>query len=599
MTDTQRLVLLTVFVGVLIASVGVGTAAGQSPEIVTASGDTTTPGEQATVSVQAEDTGSVTISGIPNDWSVDSSQNQGAFVAPDGNGDSISGQGSVTWAWSSGQSSVDVSVTLNIPSDAPIQTNTLDVESRSTVNTDSRQVDVDVQQQQQPSTGTITVVTGDQGDTVEAVAQSGQGATEATGTTGANGQVDLTVDPANGPFSIVVNGNEVRTTVTVNADGTTTIDINAGGAQDPVDANGNRIVGGPGGNSATVFLSEDDIATNSGVFRPADLDGDGSTEPVAPGQFVDADDVTLSVTNGVIDQDNAVTTYLLQDSDGNTLRTLDVREPRIQGLFVVDALSNERLDESDTAEVEQTQPGDNFNIQVVADYNYFESTNVDLDDLLLRDGGDVTDIFFESSSDISIDPGGPFVSVDERQRTYDFLANFDIDETDEYTVNVEPASGDDRADGRGVGFVGREEATDSEFLRVTGANLEASGDSSPPGEQATVSVQASDISSITISNIPNSWSVEDSTNDGAFVSPDTDGDFVSSQGTVTWSWGSDQSSVSVDVTFNVPNGAPTQDNTLDVTAQNAQGSVGSTTAVVSVRPTIDITASGDTTAPGG
>jgi len=301
----------------------------------------------------------------------------------------------------------------------------------------------------QSDTGTIEVFTGDQGDNVEIV-DSG-GATVASGTTGANGEVDLTVDPANGPFDVLVNGNTVATTVVVNAGGTTTVDTTAGGAQDPVDANGNRIVGGPGGNSGTVFLGEDDIATNQGVFRN-----------VAPGEFTDADDAIFTLSNGVVDQDNAISTYVA-NVDGR-IRVLEVREPRIQNLFVIDALENERLDDESDTTIEPTQPGDGFNVQIAADYNYFESTSIDTTtDFLTRDGSDVTGIYIENTRDVSLDTGVPFRSVDGFGRTYDFLAEFNINDTGtgEYTVNADPRTGNERPDGRDVGFAGREGASDS------------------------------------------------------------------------------------------------------------------------------------------
>jgi len=95
---------------------------------VDASGDTATPGGQATVDVSAQNFGAVEVSNIPSSWSVASSQNDGAFIAPDGNGDDINSGGNVAWVWTADQSSANVSVTLNIPSDAQTRDFNLDVE---------------------------------------------------------------------------------------------------------------------------------------------------------------------------------------------------------------------------------------------------------------------------------------------------------------------------------------------------------------------------------------------------------------------------------------------------------------------------------------
>jgi major cell surface glycoprotein (TIGR04216 family) len=223
-------------------------------------------------------------------------------------------------------------------------------------------------------------------------------------------------------------------------------------AQDPVDANGNRIVGGPGANSGTVFLGEEDIATDKGVFRG-----------VQPDVFTDTNGNMLSVTNGRVNPNNAITTYTV--TVGGTTRTLDVREPRIQALFVIDALSNERLDFEDPV-IRHPSPGDPFNTQFAIDYNYFTSTSVDTDSALTQSGFDVTPIYLESTRDRALDAGGPFTSLDERRRVYDALFNFDIDDTGEYTFTATPRTGGNRPDGREVGFGFRGVATDSIDIRV-------------------------------------------------------------------------------------------------------------------------------------
>jgi len=91
------------------------------------------------------------------------------------------------------------------------------------------------------------------------------------------------------------------------------------------------------------------------------------------------------------------------------------------------------------------------------------------------------------------------------------------------------------------------------------------------------------VGSVTVSDIPPSWSVASSQNDGAFVAPDGSGDAVSTQGEVTWIWSSDQSSADVSVTLGVPDGAQTQNQALSVEAEDSTGATGMDTATVTVQ----------------
>ena len=77
--------------------------------------DTVSAGGQVEVTVNSTDTGSVTVEGIPSDWTVSSSQNDDAFVAPTGSGNSIEKDGLVLWAWADDQFAVNVSVLLAVP----------------------------------------------------------------------------------------------------------------------------------------------------------------------------------------------------------------------------------------------------------------------------------------------------------------------------------------------------------------------------------------------------------------------------------------------------------------------------------------------------
>lgn len=112
--------------------------------------------------------------------------------------------------------------------------------------------------------------------------------------------------------------------------------------------------------------------------------------------------------------------------------------------------------------------------------------------------------------------------------------------------------------------------------------ITASATSVSPGGQATVDVTAENTGSITIQNIPTSWSVQGSQDDGAVVSPENNGDAISSQGTVTWAWPTDQSTVDVSVDLSVPSTASITDHTLSAEAENGAGEIGTDTTTVSV-----------------
>ncbi len=120
---------------------------------VTATGDAVSPGGQATVNIVAENMGSVRLDGIPNDWSVSSSQNDGAFITPDALGDNIEEDGRVLWAWQEDRQSADVSVTLDVPEDAEETEYVLEAEVENNAG--------------ETATDTATVVVGDDIDVVD------------------------------------------------------------------------------------------------------------------------------------------------------------------------------------------------------------------------------------------------------------------------------------------------------------------------------------------------------------------------------------------------------------------------------------------------
>jgi PGF-CTERM protein len=109
-----------VFCLCLAACLGATGVAAQEAEISVGAeaDDSVSPGGRVTVDVTAQDTGSITVSNVPSSWSVSSSQNQRAFVSPDGPGDQIQDSGTVLWAWADDRRSSDVSVTFGVSEDA-------------------------------------------------------------------------------------------------------------------------------------------------------------------------------------------------------------------------------------------------------------------------------------------------------------------------------------------------------------------------------------------------------------------------------------------------------------------------------------------------
>jgi len=335
-------------------------------------------------------------------------------------------------------------------------------------------------------TETLTVVTGDEGDTVESVSRTRGSFGNSTGA----GETNTTADAVRAVRT-------VRTTHTTGASGATNVQVLPGGVSE-VRVNGRReaMTVGRGRldladdeatrdrravlNGETVFLGER-IDKSSGVFRDADVDNDLQRELISPIMFRETDgDGRLRVPKAVVDTDNARTTYGFDtDGDDSFDRRVYVREPRIQGLGIVDTRQEpgRRLSRFGTPTVEAGES----NLQVAVDYNFFESTGLETDGLLTRDGVDVTERYLErnpadtnlTTRDRGVDgttqvgePAGPEVPGDDGG-AYDAVFTFGIDEPGEYTVNAAPLTGRSRADGRNVGFDTMGNATQSAVVRVT------------------------------------------------------------------------------------------------------------------------------------
>lgn len=105
-----------------------------------------------------------------------------------------------------------------------------------------------------------------------------------------------------------------------------------------------------------------------------------------------------------------------------------------------------------------------------------------------------------------------------------------------------------------------------------------------PGDQVTISVNARQAGSISINNVPSDWSVSDSQDEGAFISPSGQGDSIDDTSSVVWAWGSDQTTANVNAVFSVPDDAEMSENTLDITVEDSDGNVAEDSVIVGVLP---------------
>ena len=217
--------------------------------------------------------------------------------------------------------------------------------------------------------------------------------------------------------------------------GLSVLGVGSVAAQSDDATGGERVVEG----GETVFLDEGDIDTEAGIF-----------ENLNPGEFTDADGRTLSLSNGVVDPSNAASTYTATDpSTGETL-SVDVRVARIQRVRPINPRSGVRLDFPGTPRV---RPGER-NLQFAVNYNYFESTEIDEE--LRQNGTEVTRIYIEESQDRA-NTGSSVTAADGT--AYDAVFTFSIADTGVYEFVAEPLTGDDRPDGRDVGFDDRDESS--------------------------------------------------------------------------------------------------------------------------------------------
>jgi len=188
------------------------------------------------------------------------------------------------------------------------------------------------------------------------------------------------------------------------------------------------------------------------------------------------------------------------------------------------------------------------------------------------DDSDSSGLTVEFNGSDTIDLDGDISEI-----RWDFLNDGTVDQTGENVTFTFPDSGEYETRADAVDNDGDTSSVVDEVAVGDEASLTVTSNSPvPSGSQLEVDVDASNVGSVTISNIPNgtnsagsSWSVVSSTNDGAFLTPDdSNGDNIAGSGSVTWVWAADQATADTTVTLNVPSGFPEGTYDLQVESEN-------------------------------
>jgi hypothetical protein len=111
----RRRTVCLILCGCALLLLGASTAAA-APVTLSATANATDG--QVTLDASAQHAGSITVEGVPTDWSVADVTESGAFVSPANQGDQVADQGKALWAWQSDRDEVTVSVTFDAPADA-------------------------------------------------------------------------------------------------------------------------------------------------------------------------------------------------------------------------------------------------------------------------------------------------------------------------------------------------------------------------------------------------------------------------------------------------------------------------------------------------
>jgi major cell surface glycoprotein (TIGR04216 family) len=163
----------------------------------------------------------------------------------------------------------------------------------------------------------------------------------------------------------------------------------------------------------TLYIDERGINTNAGVFAG-----------VSSGQFLQ-DGTPLNIDNGVI-QDQSTGPYT--NTNPTPDRTIDIQEPEITDVRIIDLNTNERLSRGDER-VETTDSG-NPNVQVAVRYNFFDSSFIDFE--VQEDGLEVTSRYNPTATDRGQNLGGQVTGADGK--SYDAVFNLVMDDSGQFEI---------------------------------------------------------------------------------------------------------------------------------------------------------------------
>lgn len=196
----RSIVATTLVLTVLLTVTVAGTAMAAS--VTGVSGGNTNPGGQATVTVEAEEVTSVAINDIPDDWSVASSSTDGGNLIGNPQTDIV-----ISYATAGQQSSVSISVTFDIPSNASAGDNDLEIVASGTQSEESATATVTVQQTGGDGGETNETDT-EEGETEgetdgeetgeESEGETGEGETDSEADGGGNGGEDASAEEGDG-----------------------------------------------------------------------------------------------------------------------------------------------------------------------------------------------------------------------------------------------------------------------------------------------------------------------------------------------------------------------------------------------------------------
>lgn len=323
-------------------------------------------------------------------------------------------------------------------------------------------------------------------------------------------------------------------------------------------------------------ISDNEIVGSNGAgIALLTVFGATLTDNTARGEgpaFTNAFVPELNEETDTVDEND--TEEVISDREGNVVERLEIGPSGSETVVSFES-SNVTVDGEDPATV-PAPPSTKQDLGL-----YFNAT----DRFLEEDVGGVDEIDPNQSLDIDVFEDA-YLDIDVHYEENDLSG---VDESELSLWRYDDATGDweevfstvdtsnDVVDANITEF-----STFGVFTAQQGPSVKLSGSSASTGESTTVNIDAQDLSSVTLRNIPTSWSVASSQNDGASVVPDGGGDNIAADGNVTWEWSSEQDSVAVSVTLDVPSSAQIGDYTLEAEAVDDGGNSSADTAVVAV-----------------